>query len=131
MKLKRSVERVTARDAVGHIGLSCRGWGKQFIGARNYVADEATGFEEFDSVLWIFVAFLPLVPLVGVHIRRRLRKKSVFWFFGNTDFTPMAMRGLDMFLVLGTYLGTCLFVVAAIQVLRFVLLPALDSILLH
>ncbi len=131
VKLKRNVERITARDAVGHIGLSYRGWGKQFIGARNYVADETSGFEEFDSTLWLFVAFVPLVPLAGVHIRRRLQKKSVFWSFGNTGFTPVSLRDLDLLQVLATYAGACVELFVVVQLVRFIVLPALHTLLLH
>jgi len=61
-KFRRSVERVKARDYVGNTGLSYRGSGKQFLGASNYTTDNESRLEEFDSTLWAFFAFLPVLP---------------------------------------------------------------------
>jgi hypothetical protein len=119
-KFRRNVERLKARDAVGRIGISFRGYGKQFIGALNYAADESSGYEEFDSTLWGFVMFLPLLPLPTVRIRRRLRGRSVFWSFGSTDYTTMESRGIDFSQVALTYAATCVGCLLAWQGLRLV-----------
>jgi hypothetical protein len=120
-KFKRNLQRIEARDTVGRLGLSFRGIGKQFLGASNYVADNVNQFEEFDSTLWGFVLYLPVLPLSTVRIRRRLRGKSLFWSFGATDFTTMELRGLNIGQVALTYIGAAVTAYLAFRVLLFLL----------
>ncbi|MDT8070337.1 MAG: hypothetical protein ROO76_19385 [Terriglobia bacterium] len=120
-KFKRNLQRITARDTVGRLGFSSRGYGKQFLGMSNYAADDVNGFEEFDSTLWFFFMFLPVVPLSTVHIRRRLKGKSFFWSFGRTDFTTMHLRGLNFGQVGLTYVGAAITAYIALQALLLLL----------
>jgi hypothetical protein len=120
-KFKRNLKRIEARDTVGRLGLSFRGIGKQFLGASNYVADHVNQFEEFDSTLWGFVLYLPVLPLSTVRIRRRLRGKSVFWSFGATDFTTMELRELNFGQVALTYIGAAITAYLGFQALVLLL----------
>jgi hypothetical protein len=126
-RFKRNAERIAARDVVGRVGLSLHGIGKQFIGASQYVSNPQTGFEEFNSTLWVFFSFFPILPLSTVRIRRKLRGRSIFWAFGSKDFTPLGANSPDFMHVAVTYLGAA---AAAYGVLRL-LLFLLDSIILR
>jgi hypothetical protein len=120
-KFKRNLQRIEARDAVGRLGLGVRGIGKQFLGASNYVADNVNQFEEFDSTLWGFVLYLPILPISTVRIRRALRGKSFFWSFGATDFTTMELKGIDFGQVALTYVGAAITAYLAFQTLLLLL----------
>ena len=124
---KRNVDRLAARDTVGRVGLSFRGIGKQFVGASNYIANPQTGFEEFDSTLWVFFSFLPILPLSTVRIRRRLRGRSVFWSFGGKDFTALELKGIDFGHVVVTYVGAAVAAYASLRLFLFLL----DSLILR
>ena len=120
-KFKRNLQRIEARDTVGRLGIGVRGIGKQFLGASNYVADNVNQFEEFDSTLWGFVLYLPVLPISTVRIRRRLRGKSFFWSLGATDFTTMELKGLDFGQVALTYVGAAITAYLAFQTLVLLL----------
>lgn len=120
-KLKKSAARNEARDRVGKIGLSFRGWGKQFIGAANYAPNESQGFEEFDSTLWLFALYLPVIPLATIRVRRPVKGQTVFWSFDDHEFSPVETRPLKMIYVLATYTATAVLVLVALQVLRIAL----------
>ena len=120
-KFKRNLQRIEARDTVGRLGLSFRGIGKQFLGASNYVPDNVNQFEEFDSTLWGFVLYLPVLPISTVRVRRRLRGKSFFWSLGATDFTTMELKGLNFGQVALTYFGAAITAYLAFQTLVLIL----------
>jgi len=126
-KFKRNVDRIEARDMVGHIGLSGRGMGKQFIGASNYSVDQQARFEEFDSTLWFFALYLPILPLSTVRIRRRVNGKSIFWSFGGSGYTALESKGIDFAQVAITYVGAA---ASAYLTVRFVLF-LFNNLLLH
>lgn len=120
-KFKRNLRRIKARDTVGRLGFGARGFGKQFLGMYNYAPDNVTQSEEFDSTLWIFAMFLPLFPLSAVRIRRRLRGKSFFWSFGETDFTTVELRGIKFGQVALVYVGTVATVYLVFKIFLLVL----------
>lgn len=117
-ELKDSAARNEARDRVGKIGLSFRGWGKQFIGAANYAPNQAQGFEEFDSTLWLFALYLPVIPLATIRVRPPFKGQTVFWSFEDREFSPVETRPLKMIYVLATYAATALLAFVAFQFLR-------------
>ena len=81
-------ERKQTRRNIGHVGLSSfRGVGKHFFGVSNYVADPLTNTEEFDSTLWLWVLWLPILPLASYHVRRPKHGKSLWWSFGGQPFS--------------------------------------------
>ena len=120
-KFKRNIDRIEARDTVGHVGLSSRGFGKQFLGASNYSADPTGRFEEFDSTLWAFFSFLPILPLSTIRIRRRLKGKSIFWSFGGSDFTALELEGINFGHVVLTYVGAAASAYLTVRLLLFLL----------
>jgi len=122
---KRNVDRLSARDVVGRVGLNFRGFGKQFLGASNFEKDSSSGFQEFDSTLWYFYSFLPIVPIATVKIRRRSdQRSSIFWSFGDKGFTPLELKGIEFFHVALTYLGAAVTAYVALR-LFFILFDSL------
>lgn len=80
-------ERKGTRRAIGNLGFSARGCGKHFFGASNYQLNAATSTEEFDSTLWLWILWLPIVPLASYHISRHERGKSMWWSFSKQPFS--------------------------------------------
>ncbi len=126
-KFKNSVDRIAAWETIGKVGLSFQGSGKQFVGASNYSEDSQTGFEEFDSILWLFFAFIPLLPLSTLRIKRRTQRRSIFWSFWNKDFTAIELKGINFGQVVLTYIGAAIVAYAEIHLLLF----AFDALFLH
>lgn len=88
-KETKRTERKRTRRQIGRLGLSFRGVGKHFFGISNYSLDPVTQVEEFDSTLWLWVLWLPIVPLASYRIRRRECRKSVFWSFRKEPFSTL------------------------------------------
>jgi hypothetical protein len=80
-------ERKGTRRAIGNLGFSASGLGKHFFGISNYHLDAATSTEEFDSTLWLWIVWLPIVPLASYHIERHQHGKSLWWSFNKQPFT--------------------------------------------
>lgn len=83
----RRAERKATRRAIGNLGFSPRGYGKYFFGISNYHLDAASLTEEFDSTLWLWIMWLPIVPLASYHVQRHQRGKSVWWSFSKQPFS--------------------------------------------
>ena len=80
-------ERKGTRRAIGNLGFSARGYGKHFFGVSNYHLDATATTEEFDSTLWLWIMWLPIVPLASYHIERHERKKSLWWSLSKQPFS--------------------------------------------
>lgn len=83
----KRAERKETRRAIGHLGLSSRGWGKHFFGVSNYRLDLSSDTEEFDSTIWLWIMWLPTLPLASYHIQRHKLRKSLWWSFGKQPFS--------------------------------------------
>jgi hypothetical protein len=79
-------ERKGTRRSIGDLGFSRRGWGKHFFGVSRYQRDAAALTEQFDSTLWIWIAWLPVVPIASYHIERHECGKSPFWSLSKPSF---------------------------------------------
>src|SRR5713226_4786655 len=86
-KETKRAERKEKRCAIGHMGLSSRGWGKHFFGVSNYRLDSSSDTEEFDSTIWLWIIWLPILPLASYHIQRHKLRKSLWWSFGKQPFS--------------------------------------------
>ena len=126
-RFKRNLKRIDARDNVGQIGLSSRGIGKQFLGAFRYSTNPEQGLEEFDSTLWTFILFFPVIPLYTVRIRRKICNRSIFWAFADKRFTALDLTSPDLVQVCLTYI--CAGVAA--YVLFHLLIFLLDALILR
>jgi hypothetical protein len=98
-----SLRRTQTRDQIGDLGLGFRGWGKQFLGASRYAVESDGDFEGFDTTLWFFVSYVPLLPLRTVRIKRKARGQSVFWSFRDKRFYSAAGAPFAWFHVVLTY----------------------------
>lgn len=99
----QNLKRTTARDQICDLGLSFHGWGKQFLGASRYEIEAGADFEEFDTTLWFFVSYVPLLPIKTVRIRRMTRGQAIFWSFKDKRFYSAAGGSLNWFQVALTY----------------------------
>ena len=112
-------ERKGTRRAIGSLGFSARGYGKHFFGISNYYIDATTCKEEFDSTLWLWVMWLPILPLASYHIERHEHGKSLWWslskqpFSASNEAPPFALHVL---------VGWAFSVVAAIASSRILLI---------
>jgi hypothetical protein len=86
-KETKRAERVGTRREIGRLGFSFRGVGKHFFGASNYRIATNTATEEFNSTLWLWIMWLPIVPLASYHIERHERGKSLWWSLSNQPFS--------------------------------------------
>ena len=80
-------ERKGTRRAIGDLGFSARGYAKHFFGISNYHLDATTSKEEFDSTLWLWIMWLPIVPLASYHIERDEHGKSLWWSLTKQPFS--------------------------------------------
>ena len=80
-------ERKGTRRAIGNLGFSARGYGKHFFGVSNYHLDATANTEEFDSTLWLWILWLPIVPLASYHIERHEGGKSLWWSVSKQPFS--------------------------------------------
>jgi hypothetical protein len=69
------------------LGFSVRGYGKHFFGVSNYHRDESVATEQFDSTLWFWIMWLPVVPLASYHIERQGLGKSLWWSLKKQPFS--------------------------------------------
>ena len=76
-KETKRTERKQTRRAIGHLGLSSRGWGKHFFGVSNYRLDPGSDTEEVDSTIWLWIMWLPIFLLASYHIQRHKLRKSL------------------------------------------------------
>jgi hypothetical protein len=114
-------ERKGTRRSIGDLGFSGRGWGKHFFGVSNYQRDAAALTEQFDSTLWIWIAWLPVMPLASYHVERHERGKSLFWSLSKQPFTASnEAPPLIQHVILG-WAFTAVAVVAAFRLLVVVL----------
>lgn len=80
-------ERKGTRREIGRLGFSRRGYGKQFFGVSNYHLGTNAATEEFNSTLWLWIAWLPIVPLASYHIERHERGNSLWWSLSKQPFS--------------------------------------------
>jgi hypothetical protein len=112
-------ERKGTRHAIGSLGFSARGYGKHFFGISDYHLDVATSTEEFDSTLWFWILWLPIVPLASYHIERHEHGKSLWWSLSKQPFSASNEAPPFMLHVL---VGWAFSVVAAVAAFRFLLI---------
>jgi hypothetical protein len=121
----RRAERKATRCAIGNLGFSARGWGKHFLGVSNYHLAANAVTEEFDSTLWLWVMWLPIVPLASYHIERHERGRSLWWSFSKQPFSASNEAPPFFLHVILGWAFSVIAAVAAFRILNLIFLLAL------
>lgn len=114
-------ERKGTRRAIGRLGFSIRGYGKHFFGVSNYHLGPDAMTEEFDSTLWLWAMWLPIVPLASYHIERHQRGKSAWWSLSKQPFSASNEAPPFFSHVILGWAVSVVGAVAAIRILLFLL----------